>query len=70
MEYENNYISIVELCRIYEISYDSFYKWRKPYEKQGIEGLKESKTFIKFFIISHYNLLEKTGKLFLFNQNN
>lgn len=44
MEYENGYISIAELCKVYEINDDSFYKWKKRYEKQGIEGLKESKT--------------------------
>lgn len=45
MEYENGYISIAELCKVYEINDDSFYKWKKRYEKQGIEGLKESKTW-------------------------
>ncbi|MBU5437496.1 helix-turn-helix domain-containing protein [Tissierella sp. MSJ-40] len=48
MEYQNNYISIVELCGIYEIYYTTFYKWKKQYEKQGIEGLRESRTWKKY----------------------
>lgn len=44
MKYEKDYILITELCRIYKISDSSFYKWKKQYEKYGIEGLKESKT--------------------------
>lgn len=48
MEYENSYISIAELCRIYEIYYTTFYKWKKQYEKSGIDGLKVSRTWKKY----------------------
>lgn len=48
MEYENNHISIAELCRIYQIDDNTFYKWKKRYEKYGIKGLEESNTWKKY----------------------
>lgn len=48
MEYENGYISISELCRVHEISRNTFYEWKKRYQNHGFEGLKESKTWKKY----------------------
>jgi len=48
VEYENNHISVTELCRIYEINKETLSKWKKRYKKYGIEVLTESKTWDKY----------------------
>lgn len=47
-EHENSCISLADLCKVYEISDYAFYDWEKRYKKQGIEGLKESRTWKKY----------------------
>ena len=48
MDYENGTSSIQELCINYSISAYAFYKWRYNYEKYGVDGLRESKTYKKY----------------------
>lgn len=51
MKYENNYISIAELCRIYEIS-DSFF-YNELIKKANIKAVTKDET--KKVLISNYN---------------
>lgn len=48
MEYENEYISISDLCKIYKINESTFNQWTKRYLKYGLEGLKESNTWKRY----------------------
>ncbi|WP_155722854.1 transposase, partial [Clostridium sporogenes] len=48
MDYESRTSSIQELCINYSISAYAFYKWRYNYEKYGVDGLRESKTYKKY----------------------
>ena len=40
-EYESGLVTMAELCRMYEISRETGYKWVKRYELQGWEGLED-----------------------------
>jgi transposase InsO family protein len=40
-EYEGGLVTMAELCRMYEISRETGYKWVKRYEMQGWEGLED-----------------------------
>ncbi|MDR5588051.1 helix-turn-helix domain-containing protein [Clostridium sp. 5N-1] len=46
--YENEVGSIQEICIRYNISTSTFYEWRYNYEKNGIDGLIESKKYNKY----------------------
>ena len=47
-EYENKIYSIKEITFIYKISTTTLKKWIYDYQKQGAEGLKESKTWKRY----------------------
>jgi len=40
-EYEGGLVTMAELCRIYEISRATGYKWVQRYQEQGSEGLED-----------------------------
>lgn len=40
-EYRRKWVSMAELCRIYEISRETGYKWVKRHQEQGWEGLED-----------------------------
>ena len=40
-EYESGLVTMAELCRIYEISRETGYKWVKRYQQLGWEGLQD-----------------------------
>ena len=40
-EYEGGLVTMAELCRMYEISRETGYKWVKRYEQYGWEGLED-----------------------------
>jgi transposase len=48
MEYENGNISIQEIHTKYCVSVYAFYRWRYNYEKYGLTGLVESRTYRKY----------------------
>ena len=48
MENENCYISVAELCRVYEINNTTFHQWKKRYKKYGLQGLEESKSWKQY----------------------
>ena len=37
--------TLEEICRIHELTDTTLYRWQVKYETEGLEGLKESKTF-------------------------
>jgi len=40
-EHEWTGMSVIDVCRKYGVSRETFYKWRKRYSKDGMEGLKD-----------------------------
>ena len=40
-EYEGGLVTMAELCRIYEISRETGYKWVQRYQEQGWKGLED-----------------------------
>lgn len=67
--YKNEIYSISELCSTFNVTFTTIKNWISRYEKYGIDGLKESKTWkryskelklaaIKDFESSQYSLRE------------
>lgn len=48
MEYIRGYVSVTDLCKAYEIAVSTFHDWKRRYEKYGLQGLEESKTFKEY----------------------
>ena len=48
IDYENGIGAIQKICNKYKISPSTFHEWRYKYEKNGIEGLNESKKYKKY----------------------
>jgi transposase len=43
--YQNKGYSLRQLCFKYQISINTFNKWKEKFEKEGLDGLEESKTW-------------------------
>nr|WP_245604676.1 IS3 family transposase [Paucisalibacillus globulus] len=48
MAYQNEGYSLRQLCFKYQISKNTFYKWKEKFEKEGLSGLEESKTWKRY----------------------
>ncbi|WP_277679154.1 helix-turn-helix domain-containing protein [Gracilibacillus dipsosauri] len=47
-DYQNENYTLKELCSRYQISKYTLYKWIQKFEKEGIRGLKNSKTWKRY----------------------
>lgn len=43
--FEDGKYTLEEICRMHELTYTTLYRWQVKYKAEGLEGLKESKTW-------------------------